>query len=543
MNVRISAVTAFFKREEIWLIPMGILLIANFWPVLNFYNENIIEWPTISFKGNVEIIIFAIACFILSSIATLFFTKKNVENRARIFNTLSLLTIFSFYIIPFLIWVKSSSTGTIIFENIQFGIGLISFFLMVVFAIIFWFFSAKRGFRNIVSLMVGTITFVALIQLFYSVTVYVGQKVSQLEDQIDIGQRVWQDEYIESLEPSSEPENVYYIILDGYSSSSVLNGLGFDNSPFIKKMNSFGFEELNKGWTNYTSTHLALKAILDMEYPVTGKGTQYSYNNVYPRDINSGLKPLSYRAFDKMGYKIKRYGNHYATCKGSQNCYDGTQESILSPDNALLTFLRNHFIFKVFNKFWPIPLHDSALIQLQYEVKDNNIQTPSFVFLHSYAPHPPSRFKENCQPDQTKNATSAWNWLKGEEPFYFQAISCTNKVTINLIEKIQSNDPTAIIIVQSDHGSDFYTDYDLESEEWSKETMREKGSFLNLIKAPEVCKKWLYPEISQINTMRFVVGCLQKQKPQYLEDKSFIARNSKIPNIGTVYEYDFLKNK
>jgi hypothetical protein len=92
--------------------------------------------------------------------------------------------------------------------------------------------------------------------------------------------------------------------------------------------------------------------------------------------------------------------------------------------------------------------------------------------------------------------------------------------------------PEATIVLQSDHGSAFEVDWEKPLAQWSKTAITERSSFLNLIHAPEDCRQWLTGPLGQVNTIRFVVACLEGKAPAYLPEASYLSTYSEGEDKG-----------
>ena len=61
--------------------------------------------------------------------------------------------------------------------------------------------------------------------------------------------------------------DIYYIILDGYARSDVMSKLfGFDNEPFLKRLEQKGFYVARRSTANYCQTPLSLSSSLNAVY-------------------------------------------------------------------------------------------------------------------------------------------------------------------------------------------------------------------------------------------------------------------------------------
>jgi len=103
---------------------------------------------------------------------------------------------------------------------------------------------------------------------------------------------------------------------------------------------------------------------------------------------------------------------------------------------------------------------------------------------------------------------------------------------MELISYLDKNDPSAIIIIQSDHGprtisSNLFQATDFDGDVY----LDNEISILNTIKSPKKCDKWLKNNLGPINTIKFILGCLKQEEPIYLEEKTFIGDTEDFGNI------------
>jgi hypothetical protein len=104
---------------------------------------------------------------------------------------------------------------------------------------------------------------------------------------------------------------------------------------------------------------------------------------------------------------------------------------------------------------------------------------------------------------------------------YIDQVICVNRKIEQVASAIVASDPEAIIVIQSDHGSFTSLRGRFDSATVSATTRFEISWPINFIRAPAACRQWLYPGMAQVNTMRFVLGCIQRTPPSYAEDRSY----------------------
>ena len=107
---------------------------------------------------------------------------------------------------------------------------------------------------------------------------------------------------------------------------------------------------------------------------------------------------------------------------------------------------------------------------------------------------------------------------------------------MKLISTISTHDPSGIIVVQSDHGPATRmngVDLSYHHEDMS---MKNRIGIINSVKVPKECHQWLKSSLGPINTIRFVLSCLERKEPQYVEEKTYITAY-KGEDFGIVKEY------
>ena len=332
-------------------------------------------------------------------------------------------------------------------------------------------------------------------------------------------------------------ENVYYVVLDEYAGRSSLGRLGFDNAAFIVGMQALGFSEVPETRSNYMATYISLSAILDANYPVTEESPRYADRSAfYPAAMNAGIAPFAVRSFSASGYRNLRIGNWWAGCQ--ETVFDACFEPSASNRNyALDTFLQPTILPRFISRIrqW-IPADsdrpDGALEILGEVLDQIQAYRPYFLFVHHMAPHAPFSRHADCSP---REALDTDETLPNEvrQALYLAATECVNHQVMETAKAIVARDPSAIIVVQSDHGSDFQVDWTVAPGDWTPEAIDERTDILNLVRLPADCQVWQRSGIGQINTMRLVLACLYRDPPEYLPEQSFVTVYEPNAAFGT----------
>jgi hypothetical protein len=323
-------------------------------------------------------------------------------------------------------------------------------------------------------------------------------------------------------------ENVYFILLDGYASEKTFSRKSFNNNSFYKYLKNSNFKILGDQ-AAYNMSYLSLTSIFNLSYPVV---EGYFYNNrinFYPFLLKKDDAPPLIEKLENLQYEFIFYGNTWSGCKK-------LYVKCGNPSGNFITYESFIFFQKTALKFLINESHDyqyDAISNFLQEDSKVKMQDAKFHFFHHFSPHPPY-LENDCKTLKPVN-------LKDEGPFedYLVSVKCVNSLVIEFIAYIDKNDPSAIIIIQSDHGPETNPNIWLESTDLIENVdVDNRVSILNSIRSPKKCDKWLKNNLGPINTTRFVLGCLEQEEPIYIEEKTFIGFQEEHEDFGTVKEFN-----
>ena len=329
-------------------------------------------------------------------------------------------------------------------------------------------------------------------------------------------------------EKSPLKENVYFILLDGYASKKTFSRMSFDNDNFYKYLKKSNFKNLGDK-ASYNMTYLALSSIFNLSYPVVEGEVYKNRLDFFPFLLNNNKKPSLIKELDNLQYEFIFYGNLWSGCIF-------VHAKCGNPSNSILTYESTIFFSKTALKYFYMRnnnLQYDAISSFLKKNKKIKIQDSKFHFFHHLSPHPPY-LQDDCKTIQSRS-------LKGWEPLedYLLTVNCVNTLVKELISYLDKNDPSAIIIFQSDHGpetssSNLFqtTDFDVDIH------MNNRLSILNTIRSPKKCDKWLKNNLGPINATKFILGCVKQEEPTYLEEKTFIGHYENHKDFGTVKEFN-----
>lgn len=327
--------------------------------------------------------------------------------------------------------------------------------------------------------------------------------------------------------------NIYYIILDAYPGpASLQRDFGYDDSPFLTKMAAKGFRALSRERSNYLMTTQTIAGIFSLDYPETGeRETWRDPWRHYPALFDRAVPPPLIRELQSEGYSTWFSGSLLSGCPVKHmRCLDGaganaalyTLQAFLAP--TPVGRLLMHLLESRRDALTPL---EDFLPTLAEQAGRK------FVFAHHLSPHPPNTVHRDCRPgghDYEVNGASA-------RAAFIESVECVNLRVERLADRILAQDPSALIVFQSDHGSEFSMDWNLAMAQWKEESIRERASYLNLVRAPVSCQPWLDRPLGQVNTARFALACAEGRAPTYLPERSFLSTYSRGPESGQVIEW------
>jgi len=324
-------------------------------------------------------------------------------------------------------------------------------------------------------------------------------------------------------------ENVYFILLDGYASEKTFTRQYFNNNDFYKYLKNNNFRILGDK-AAYNMSYLSLASIYNLSYPVVEGNFYNNRLNFYPFLLKKDDAPPLLEKLEELNYEFTFYGNTWSGCmKLYVKCGN--------PSEGFITYESFVFFQKTALKYF---FNDSynyqydAISNFLQEDHNIKIRDSQFHFFHHLSPHPPY-LENDCKTVKPVN-------LKDEGPFedYLVSVKCVNSLVMDFISYIEKNDPSAMIIIQSDHGPETNPDiWLLESSDLIENVdVDNRVSILNAVKSPKKCDKWLKNDLGPINTTRFVLGCLKNEKPIYIEEKTLIGFQEEHEDFGTVKEFN-----
>lgn len=317
--------------------------------------------------------------------------------------------------------------------------------------------------------------------------------------------------------------DIYYIILDAYGRADRLSQFyGYDNSSFIKALQSRGFYVAEQSGANYNQTQQCLATSLNMTYLTMEK-------EKIP-DAETLREMIDKNAVSD---SLRNHGYQYVQIwSGHEESRGGSADLILNNEPELSAFegqavglsaagasaVTQHDLYNTHRKhFMGVFNALTTAAQLPY---------PKFVFAHVLSPHPPFVFSSDgsaVDPNGEYNLNDGSYLLRTitrdqYKTGYINQLKYVNQKTLEALDNIlRLSRRPPIVIIQGDHGSRMSLDWD----SVAKTDLREPFSILNAYLVPKKMEKRLYDTITPVNTFRILLSSVFDENHSLLPDRNF----------------------
>jgi len=305
--------------------------------------------------------------------------------------------------------------------------------------------------------------------------------------------------------------DVYYIIVDGYGRSDVLERIyQYDNHAFLDFLRDKGFYVADSSRTNYCQTLLSLAASLNTNYL-----HKLAPLDQFSEDRRAVLELLQHNrvfaTFKRYGYSLISFASGYTYTEFTDvDCYLTPGMTLSEFDNVLLTTTPVPFVMRLGKTQYDFHREriDYILDKLPHIHEG---ASPRFVFTHLICPHPPFVFGENGRPVARERR---FNFDDGSHYYdeggereeyvagYHDQIAYLSRRLQQTIDELLAATPEnpPVIILQADHGPGAGLD-------WSSlqnTDLTERFGILNAYYFPGNVAPSLYEDISPVNSFRIV---------------------------------------
>jgi len=349
--------------------------------------------------------------------------------------------------------------------------------------------------------------FLLILPIIQLVSFFVQSKASQASEEKNTSAL--------SLKVSSQPPDIYYIILDGYGRADILkNEYKYDNSDFLNGLRDQGFFIADCAQSNYAQTQLSLASSLNFNY-IDALSNRF----VPGSDDRTGLDAFIHhglvrQSLEKAGYTTVAFATGFlATELSDADYFLSPQRSIgelnefesLLMETTFARLLQDGNRFGMQNSGSEL-YRERTLFTLDKLDKLSYIKGPKFVFVHLVIPHPPYVFGPAGGPVEPADVGTT-KTQQGASHYRDQAIYISSRMR-EIVPRIIANSTTPpIIVIQGDHGPTVAS------------SPRSRMSNLNVYFLPGADKS-LYSTITPVNTFRVIFNQYFGQNLQLLDDVS-----------------------
>lgn len=343
------------------------------------------------------------------------------------------------------------------------------------------------------------------------------------------------------LTPTNQLPDIYYIVLDGYAREDVLTELyNYDNSPFIRLLETKGFIVPTESRSNYPKTALSVASTLNMDYIQSfapGLEEQPYWWRMAPFIDNGRVRS----ALEGIGYRSISIASDWGITNNS------TTDSYYSPRSIILSDFESFILGRtplssirsLVEKFALVPSYDTHRDLIQYNfdtlAQIPALPSPKFIFAHILVPHPPFVFDaagNPLHPNYPFSFNDGSDFPSGNDAYlqgYTKQLEYTNQQLKKLIDTILRDSKTPpIILLQADHGPGMLTDFS--SSENS--CLKERFSVFSAYYLPDASSEDIPIDITPVNLFRIIFNKYFQADIPLLENASYYYKD-------TVYIFRF----
>lgn len=340
-----------------------------------------------------------------------------------------------------------------------------------------------------------------------------------------------------SGQPTRKP-NIYWIVTDSYPSPRQLGSYyRFQEPRFPRFLRSHGFSFSPDTYSNYNLTRLSVPSTLNMEY-ILEEGESYAEYHAgksvwLPGRTNRDMVEAisgdnrSVAFLRQLGYRYVHYeGRSFVLtrCRGYEDhCIEGTIVVASELEHQLLSMTPYAAVVALSESFRRAvqPRRRSpsgtGIPELARALAELTVEPPFFLYAHLATPHRPFLNDAKCN-------VLPLDYDRKDKHSFLEQVQCVNRHLTGLLVGLLARDPSAIVLLTSDHGPRHSVPALTPLYELDDVQIRESLGILSALRLPADCARHLRPNLTPINHMRLVFACLGGHEPNYIEERHFIAR-------------------
>ena len=319
-----------------------------------------------------------------------------------------------------------------------------------------------------------------------------------------------------------EKPNVFFVVLDGYPGLQALEqDFGLTKIELMAELHQRGFQVPTSVWSPYWSTELAVPSMLQMDYPVEegprNTTTRRGLHQVIAGDnhLMRILRDNGYRTvMVEAGWTGSSCGSAFDTC-------------VSSPwlDDLVFAVLWEGLVARslVASRGHAYTVSTQATMDwLRTNAADlTDDETPTFVFAHLIAPHPPLFLDSSCETIVTDERIGGFSRQDVDratrEGFFFDQMECVDGFMNDLADRV---DPSDVLIFVADHGTEHRQLVNTPGETWNHDGIIERMNVFAAVRARSDCE--LGDSLVTPNLIRRVLSCYSTSTLEDLPNRIFL---------------------
>lgn len=244
--------------------------------------------------------------------------------------------------------------------------------------------------------------------------------------------------------------NVYYLLFDEYGGDENLQYyFDYDNSDFYQELESRGFSVSHSSYnTESCWTDTLVPNLLNMDYVASDEMPEKARREYLEN-------PYMAELLRENGYSVNVINHRaYLRVEDANELTEGQTEDTISEyllENSIFNKIDffynriNYLLFADYRDNYADPLNNCfAALKNCWQETDGPTLTISYI----QSPHAPFVFNSD---GSVRDLTTGWYWK--DDTLYPGQLQYVNTLILEAVDNIQKNDPTAVILLMSDHGA------------------------------------------------------------------------------------------
>ena len=255
---------------------------------------------------------------------------------------------------------------------------------------------------------------------------------------------------------TTDAPSVLVLMLDGYPRADTVERLlGKSNDPFLTGLRERGFQVADRSRSNYMYTSLTLSTMLHMRHIESIEGTAAGMRQVI--NDNPAFDMMRQRGYRVMTNAVPWVG--VTLQSGDEYCGDGGVNDF---EHHLL---RSSLLMPIVETLNPSFLADrwrsyiDVAFDCSHEAATGAGAEQRLIFAHVPAPHLPIVYQRDGQPAPLRHYSDTRPELDITDAefsdAYMSHLEYVNVRTLEVVDAMTSADRESIVVVLSDHGSEF----------------------------------------------------------------------------------------